>query len=65
MQILVNDKKIDINTSNLQEFLNKENLDPQNLVISLNNQIIHNRELANTKLKENDAIVFFQAIAGG
>ncbi|MDQ1237430.1 MAG: sulfur carrier protein ThiS [Wigglesworthia glossinidia] len=66
MKIIFNDSQIEIsNKITLLEFISKYHKETFGLAVSVNNTVIPKKEWFKLKIKKNDNIILFQAIAGG
>jgi len=58
-------KEIDGDINTLSDLVKKYSLNPQNIVIERNNEIINPAEFEKLKLKINDRINIFSFVGGG
>lgn len=65
MEIIINGKTAAGEFSNIQDLLNKEELDPKLVVVEVNGNIIPKTEYSALQLKEGDTVEIIQFVAGG
>lgn len=65
MDILINNKKTNVSSTNLQELAQEMNLPEKGVAIAISNQMIPRTEWANTPIAEGADVVIIKAACGG
>lgn len=65
MDILINNKKTNVSSTNLLELAQEMNLPEKGVAIAISNQMIPRTEWANTPIAEGADVVIIKAACGG
>lgn len=65
MEVIINGKTSAGDFSNINDLLNKEELDPKLVVVEVNGKIVPKTEYSTLQLKQGDVVEIIQFVAGG